>query len=122
MFCNFHCSYFSSGSLARLFARCGFDVLDVWTEYDGQYLMITARPSDGKEAPSVSGEDDMEMLAKEVALFAENSRKKINEWKKRVRRLEDTDQKTVIWSSRASTKSNASTAVSGPSACWPALR
>jgi hypothetical protein len=37
-----HCSYFTAGSLSRLFARCGFRVLDVAVEYDGQYLTIEA--------------------------------------------------------------------------------
>ena len=35
-----HCSYFSPGSLARLFRTCGFDVIRLATEYDGQYIMI----------------------------------------------------------------------------------
>ncbi len=33
-----HCSYFSTGSLNKLFSMCGFDVLEVSTEYDDQYL------------------------------------------------------------------------------------
>ena len=40
-----HCSYFTPGSLARLFRRCGFEVLDLATEYDDQYLTIEACPS-----------------------------------------------------------------------------
>ena len=38
-----HCSYFSPGSLARLFRANGFEVLGLSTEYDGQYLTIEAR-------------------------------------------------------------------------------
>ena len=40
-----HCSYFSADSLKLLFEEQGFDVMDVWTDYDDQYLMITAKPS-----------------------------------------------------------------------------
>ena len=40
-----HCSYFSAGSLARLFRRCGFEVLSVSREYDDQYLLVEARPA-----------------------------------------------------------------------------
>jgi len=41
-----HCSYFGPASLSSLFERSGFNVLDIWKVYDGQYLMITARPGD----------------------------------------------------------------------------
>jgi 2-polyprenyl-3-methyl-5-hydroxy-6-metoxy-1,4-benzoquinol methylase len=40
-----HCSYWSPGSLARAFRIAGFDPLQVWTDYDDQYVLIAARPS-----------------------------------------------------------------------------
>ena len=49
-----HCSYFSAESLSLLFREQGFDVLDVWTDYDDQYLMITAKPSRRPLLPSRS--------------------------------------------------------------------
>ncbi len=32
-----HCSYFTAGALRNLFVMSGFDVMDVWTDYDDQY-------------------------------------------------------------------------------------
>ena len=49
-----HCSYFSVGSLARLFRRTGFNVLDVGREYSDQYVTIEARTGDGT-ASQLSG-------------------------------------------------------------------
>jgi SAM-dependent methyltransferase len=46
-----HCSYFSMGSLARVFRATGFDVVDVRREYSDQYLTIEARPCDGGMPP-----------------------------------------------------------------------
>ena len=40
-----HCSYFTPGSLARLFRRTGFEPRRLWKAYDDQYLMIEARPA-----------------------------------------------------------------------------
>jgi SAM-dependent methyltransferase len=40
-----HCSYFNAESLRFLFETSGFEVLDLWNDYDGQYLMIEARPT-----------------------------------------------------------------------------
>src|SRR4051812_15441199 len=42
-----HCSYFSTGSLARLFRRTGFAPLDLWLDFDDQYILLEARPGDG---------------------------------------------------------------------------
>ncbi len=39
-----HCSYFTAGSLRYLFENNGFEVLDTFTDYNDQYLMIEARP------------------------------------------------------------------------------
>lgn len=39
-----HCSYFTPGSLARLFRHCGFELDDLYLAYDGQYLCLQARP------------------------------------------------------------------------------
>jgi hypothetical protein len=46
-----HCSYFSMGSLARVFRATGFDVVDVRREYSDRYLTIEARPCDGGMPP-----------------------------------------------------------------------
>ncbi|RIK12087.1 MAG: SAM-dependent methyltransferase, partial [Anaerolineae bacterium] len=47
-----HCSYFTKGSLARLFRANGFEVKDLWTVYDDQYLMIEARPAEAAPSPT----------------------------------------------------------------------
>jgi hypothetical protein len=53
-----HCSYFTAGSLVRLFRRCGFDVRDLEVDFGGQYLVIEAVPGTGVPTP-VRGEDDL---------------------------------------------------------------
>lgn len=88
-----HCSYFSRGSLSRLFAGCGFKVIEVWTEYDDQYLMIAAAPAH----TGSGGEDDLQTLAAEVDYFAQSSRRRIETWKRRVRDLNG--QRVVLWGS-----------------------
>ena len=41
-----HCSYFTSGTIARLFRKAGLEVLDVYKEFDDQYLLIEGRLGD----------------------------------------------------------------------------
>ena len=45
-----HVSYFSLGSLARLFPATGFELLVLELDYDDQYILIEARPADGGRA------------------------------------------------------------------------
>lgn len=40
-----HCSYFSPGSLARLFRRSGFEILALWLGFDDQYIVVEAAPA-----------------------------------------------------------------------------
>jgi len=63
-----HCSYFTAGSLVRLFRRCGFDVRNLEVDFGGQYLVIEAVPGTGAPTP-VPGEDDLGAVASAVARF-----------------------------------------------------
>ena len=66
-----HCSYFTLGSLARLFRSCGFDVLRLERDFDDQYLLIEARPS--ATTPSLSAplpeEDDLVAMTAAVERY-----------------------------------------------------
>jgi hypothetical protein len=81
-----HCSYFSPGSLSRLFQSAGFDVLDVWTDYDDQYLMITAQPGSASSANGHWEKNDLAELRQEVASFQEQFYRKVAAWKREIER------------------------------------
>ena len=61
-----HCSYFTLGSLARLFRRTGFEPRLLWKAYDDQYLMIEARPAVLETGPRLPEEDDLERTRRQV--------------------------------------------------------
>lgn len=92
-----HCSYFSAGSLARLFRDCGFEVLDLWRDYDDQYLGIEARPMEKGPCPRHPQEEDIEELERIVSHFSEQCRRRIDGWREEVRRLSETGKRIVIW-------------------------
>jgi hypothetical protein len=92
-----HCSYFSLGSLARLFRRCGFDVLDLSTDYDDQYLMIEARPNNGKPSTPLSQEEDVAELARNASYFADNCRRKLDMWKQTLSDMRQQGKRVVLW-------------------------
>lgn len=92
-----HCSYFSLGSLARLFRSCGFKMLNLTKDFNGQYLLIDARPDDGSAGPPLQEEEDLEELARDVTYFALNSAGKLEQWKRHVRGLKEEGRRAVIW-------------------------
>jgi hypothetical protein len=93
-----HCSYFSLGSLARLFRQSGFDVINLAREYDDQYLMIEARPSqNGQPFSLLSQENDLDTLKQDVAFFADNIQHKLSEWQNMLAEINQKGQRAVIW-------------------------
>jgi SAM-dependent methyltransferase len=92
-----HCSYFSAGSLCRLFRNCGFEFSDVIRDYDNQYLMIEAKPSNGKARPISPVEDDMQELARDVAYFSKNCQHMLDKWKDILEKLRQSRRRTVLW-------------------------
>ena len=95
-----HCSYFSAGSLARLFRACGFEVLDVSLDYDDQYLLLEARPSTTPGAGEpLPVEADLEALAKGTQLFEERFARTLAGWRERLGTLREAGGTAVIWGS-----------------------
>ncbi len=93
-----HCSYFTLGSIARLFRHVGFDIVDLWTDYNDQYLMITARPGDGQN-PILPQEDDLTKIEAEVKKFREQAPAKVRVWQDIVAAHVQNGRKIVLWGS-----------------------
>lgn len=92
-----HCSYFSAGSLGRLFRQQGFDVLDLWTDYDDQYLMIEARPAPGPVHRSHPEEEPVSALQADVADFAARIGEVLDGWRHLLRVTQRNGQRVVLW-------------------------
>jgi len=89
-----HCSYFTAGSLARLFERCGFEVLNLDLAYDGQYLLIESRPAPAGNPVVRWPVDDIAAVVSGAGSFRAEYRRTIERWS---RRLAAVDGDVVIW-------------------------
>lgn len=93
-----HCSYFTPGSLATLFQRCNFNVTDIGTDYDDQYLMIEAKPSQNGEGTLLIDVDlDLKTLKEDVANFTKNCTHQITKWRDKLAQIKEKRQRVVIW-------------------------
>jgi len=94
-----HCAYFSMGSIARLFRSQGFEVRDVWRDYDDQYLMIDARPAWGQPQALLPQENDLSQVSRLVAGFADRISGILAGWKKTVSEAHNRGEKVILWGS-----------------------
>ncbi|MEO8097258.1 MAG: class I SAM-dependent methyltransferase [Acidobacteriota bacterium] len=92
-----HCSYFTAGSLRRLFQSCGFRVLDVRVEYGSQYLTIDAVPDDAAVAPPAQAEEDLADLQSAVQRFAKQVPARIADWQSKLRQFHSANSRVVLW-------------------------
>lgn len=95
-----HCSYFSLGSLERLFSASGFKVLEVKKDFDDQYLLLEACPYDGPDGGGSLGQNEyIEELALDVENFRAGVAERIEETRKKLTELTRKRRRFVLWGS-----------------------
>lgn len=94
-----HCSYFTAGSLRRLFERCGFEVLETATEYEDQYLTITAKPAEEIPSNARASNSEIDVLLQQAQNFSHRCEETISAWRSDLAGCNAEDQKVVIWGS-----------------------
>jgi hypothetical protein len=116
-----HCSYFSPASLAYLFSSQGFRPLGVDSEFEGQYLTITAttapetsvgRPGVADRRCAAPGEDRLgnteipgvparsaDRFASGISSFPSTFIRKLEYWRERMAENARRGRKAVIWGS-----------------------
>ena len=94
-----HCSYFTPGSLARLFRATGFEVVDLWLDYDDQYICLTARPADGPTPPRLPLEDDLTEVSAAVERFRATCGGAIERWRTTLDAAAKAERRVVLWGS-----------------------
>ncbi|MCP5029207.1 MAG: methyltransferase domain-containing protein [Actinomycetia bacterium] len=94
-----HCSYFSAGSLARLFRRTGFRVTGLERAYDDQYLLIEAHPAPAHEidGPALDLEDDLASTVADARRYQERLDAVSAHWAARLGEVTAGGGKNVIW-------------------------
>jgi SAM-dependent methyltransferase len=92
-----HCTYLSPGSLARLFRFNGFEVLDMYLEYDDQYLFIEAKPVNKISTKIHPLEESVEELKELTKVFTAKINNTLDNWRQKFAELRENKRKTVVW-------------------------
>ena len=94
-----HCSYFSPNSLAGLFQRSGFDVIDLQQTYEAQYVCLEAKPVDRPRETDYPQYENVAALTDLVAGFQAAYPSVLDRWQTRFDQFKQQSQKVVIWGS-----------------------
>ncbi|MEM7029141.1 MAG: class I SAM-dependent methyltransferase [Chloroflexota bacterium] len=91
-----HCGYFSAGSLTWLFQRCGFQVNDVRTLYNDQFLGLESAPVEEhlRVEPEVQA---LQSTRDYVVQFAQQYKAKVSEWQQMLATQSQAGKRVVIW-------------------------
>jgi len=92
-----HCSYFSSGSHARLFRQEEFEVTDLRLMYNHQYIVQYAKPARGRTRADLPLEDDLEEMRRLAAKFARHVETIRQKWHERIRSASARGRRIVLW-------------------------
>ena len=94
-----HCSYFSLGSLARLFRHSRFEVTDLRKDFDDQYLLIEAKPVTEISNAIHRSEENVKQTAKDVKYFISHYNNKLRQWKDCLTQFHSIGKRVVVWGS-----------------------
>lgn len=94
-----HCSYFTCGSLARLFRSFGFSLTDLYKEYEGQYILIECQRNSLAGQARLPAEDDLAGTSRLVDSFRAEVPKVIKGLRADLDRRLANGQRVAIWGS-----------------------
>jgi len=94
-----HCTYFTRGSLARLFRSAGFDVHRLYKAYDDQYLMLEAQPVGGPTDALLPQENDLAVIASLVGRFERRVRDRLQSLSEALAQHRARGHRLAIWGS-----------------------
>jgi SAM-dependent methyltransferase len=94
-----HCSYFTRGSLARLFRSAGFDVHRLYKAYGDQYLMLEAQPAERPTDALLPQENDLATVNSLVVRFERQVGERLQSLADQLARHRDRGHRLAIWGS-----------------------
>lgn len=92
-----HCSYFSPGSLGRLFRSTGFEILDMRLDYSHQYLLIEVIPCDAPSKKFFPIEESIDEQQHRIEQFQTRVQEQLGQWRRRLKQLKAANKKVVVW-------------------------
>jgi len=94
-----HCSYFTPGSLARLYRRIGFSVTGIELAYADQYILAFGYPDSGpgSHGAALANEESVADVMREVERFSRDVVAAQDRWRSDLQQRAARGESTVLW-------------------------
>jgi hypothetical protein len=92
-----HCSYFTADSLRFAFERTGFEVLDVRRTYDGQYLVLEARPRRATTTHPINATPGVASAIERAYRFVEGYQLTTARCRAKLEQFKQANRTVVLW-------------------------
>ena len=92
-----HCSYFSPGSLARLFQNNGLEIVDLKTVFDEQYILLEAKPLHLARDSRHPLRENVDAIDGLVAHFEARLPEVLRHWEYQFDQFNRAEKRVVIW-------------------------
>jgi len=96
-----HCFYFGLTSLERLFNLSGFNSLELYESFDGQFICIEASPTNGQGMSKLKNPQYLEKLSSQVSNFSKSYIGLVKKWEAIFSKIRQKKERTVIWGAGA---------------------
>ena len=96
-----HCSLFSPGSIARLYAAHGFDTIHLKTVFGGQYMWAEAVPSNDTIGTIQMPVENVATILADIAYFTEHYHQKMEQVRQLVNGFDQQGKRVVVWGAGA---------------------
>lgn len=98
-----HCLYFTQQSLQFTFESSGFETIDVYDGFGGQFVSIESRPAPAPAAQAQSVPDSIKVEKVESAVekFPGNYQSVMETWQNHLQQIRDCGSNAVLWGAGA---------------------
>lgn len=92
-----HVTYWTPPALSYALRCAGFTPINVQTDFNDQYLMIEARPSDKSDTGGMAFAQALKDAGQSAARFGASAARELDAWQTRLSRLKDSGGRAALW-------------------------
>uniref|UniRef100_B8HV75 Methyltransferase type 12 n=1 Tax=Cyanothece sp. (strain PCC 7425 / ATCC 29141) TaxID=395961 RepID=B8HV75_CYAP4 len=92
-----HCCYFTAASISYAFSSCGFQIHEIWKEYQGQFLCLEAKAGEVNYQITDNQAQEVKQLEDKIRSFSSKFDEIVKNWNRKLETIVGNNKRVVIW-------------------------